>query len=240
MLYGEIHIGECDKNRIVLDYIKNKEIDKIFVIGDELNIDTDIEVEIIPFSKCFWFIYYYRLPNEINKKSLIILNESLRKQNRYDLSYNCIRKYVIQTEYRLIFNYYPIIKKREDIMILYDMITPNPFLKEQYKYMNKLGGIFLHKIEFEINKTDIEFDEDIIQEYELKKEEIIGQVKSDPDIIPRRLLKFSEKKHGKGYDSLSKIKPHMNVCVSNLKVDKYYYNELLKFGEELNNVREKI
>lgn len=240
MVFGEIHIGECDKNKIILDYIQDKEITKIFVIGDELNIDTDIEVETIKFSDTIMYVFYYRLLQEINKNSLVILNQCLRKQNRYDLTYNCIRKYVIQTEYRLIFNYYPLIKSEEDFMILYDMITPNPFLKEQYKYITIFEGVKVYDIKFEVTKTEIEFGNDVIGKYEKEKEIIISQVKKDPDIIPRRLLKWSEKQHGKGFDSMNKIKPHMNVCVSNLKVDKYYYNELLKFKEELENVREKI
>ena len=53
-------------------------------------------------------------------------------------------------------------------------------------------------------------------------------------------MKFSEKNKPDGYDRLDKIKPTMNVAVSNLKVDQYYYNELMKFGEELNNVLQRI
>ena len=73
-----------------------------------------------------------------------------------------------------------------------------------------------------------------------EKENIIKQVKKDPDIIPRRLLKFSESQKPKGYDRLDKIKPQMRVVVSQLKVDKYYYNELLKFRKELENVIQRI
>jgi hypothetical protein len=240
-VYGYIHIGECDKLKIIKDYIKDKEINKIFIIGDELDLsELNIEYERIKFTDTIMYKYFYRWLQEINNNSLIILNECLKKQNRYDLTYNCIRRYVLQTKNRLIFNYFPIIKNEEDFMILYDMIQDNPFLKEKYEYVTHFENVIVHNVKFEISKTEITVSEEIVKQYELEKEETIAQVKKDPNIIPRRLLKFSEKHKPKWYDKLNDIKPIMNVCVSQLKVDQYYYNELLKFKEELENVIQNI
>ena len=236
---GKIYLGEQPKEKIVNDYIKTNDIKKVVIIGEPLTLDFG-NYEIIKFSDTIMYKYFYRLLQEINKGTLIVLNECLKKVNRYDLTYNCIRRYVLQTEHRLIFNYYPIIKEQQDIMILYDMLQSNPFLKEQYKYITEFKDIEIGKIDFEIEKVEIKLDDNIVQEYEEKKEEIIKEVKKDPDIIPRRLLKFSESKKPKGFDSLSKIKPKMKVCVSQLKVDIYYFNELLNFKEELNNVIQRI
>lgn len=232
---GKIYIGECNKIKIINNYISNNSIEKVYVIGDDLGLGENIK-----FSDTIMYKYFYRLLQEINDKSLIVLNECLRKQNRYDLTYNCIRRYCLQTSHILIFNYFPIIKQQQDFMILYDMIQNNPFLKEQYKYIIHFENVIVGNVEFDIKKTDITLPNKYVTEYETEKENIIKQVRKDPDIIPRRLLKFSERKKPKGFDRLDKIKPKMNVAVSQLKVDLFYYGELMKFRKELENVLQRI
>lgn len=231
----KIYIGEQDKLKIINDYLANNDIDKVYVIGDDLGIGENIK-----FSDTIRYVYFYRLLQEISQKSLIVLNECLKKQDRYDLTYNCIRRYCLQTLNVLVFNYFPIIKQEQDFMILYDMTQNNPFLKEPYKYMTRFENVEIGAVEYNVKKTDITVSDECISAYEAEKENVVHQVKKDPDIIPRRLLAFSEKSKPKGYDRLDKIKPIMNVAVSNLKVDQYYYNELMKFGEELNNVLQRI
>ena len=235
----KIYLGNQNKNKIVEDYIKANNIDKVYIIGEKLDINFE-KYENIKFSDTIMYKYFYRLLQEINKNSLIVLNECLRKQNRYDLTYNCIRRYVLQTNHRIIFNYYPIISQEQDFMILYDMIQNNPFLKEQYKYITKFENIEIGEIIFDVEKEDIVLDKNIVEQYEQKKDEIIKEVKKDPDIIPRRLLKFSKKNKPSGYDDIDKIKPKMKVCISQLKVDKYYYNKLIEFKEKLDNVIQRI
>lgn len=235
----KIYIGEYDKTKIVNEYISENKIDKVYIIGDDISIDFENK-ENIKFSDTIMYKYFYRLLQEINKDSLIVLNECLKKQNRYDLTYNCIRRYMLQTDHRLIFNYFPIVKEQEDFMILYDMLQNNPFLKEPYKYITEFENVEVSKVVFDVNKTDVVLPDECEAEYEREKENLIGKVNKDPDIIPRGLLRFSEKKKPKNYDSLAKIKPVMNVAVSQLKVDAYYYNELLNFRKELTDVLQKI
>lgn len=237
---AKIYLGEQNKIAIIQEFLKCHTISKIFIIGDNIEYDFGITTENIKFSDTIMYKYFYRWLQEINPNSLIILNECLKKQDRHDLAYNCIRRYVLQTPNRIIFNYYPIIKKQEDFMILYDMIQNNPFLKDSYRYITHFDDVQIGNIQFELNITNLELPDIILNQYEIEKVKIINEVNKDPDIIPRRLLKFSEKIKPKGFDSLNKIKPKMNICVSNLKVDKYYYNELLKFKEELDNVISRI
>ena len=234
-----IYIGEHPKSDIISKYAKENGITKIYVIGEDVALDFPT-VEHIKFADTILYKFYYRLLQEINTSSLIVLNECLLKTNRYDLTYNCIRKYLLQTPHALVFNYYPIIKKQEDIMILYDMIQNNPFLKEAYRYVSKFENVVVGKIQSEIHMTRITLPPWVVAEYELEKQRIIEQVNKDPDIIPRRLLKFSEKNKPNGFDKLDKIKPFMNVAVSQLKVDNYYYGELLKFQQELQDVVQRI
>lgn len=235
-----IYIGEWDRVAIIQEYIAAHDIHKIYVIGDEMEIDTIIPTEHIQFPDVIRYVFYYRLLQEVNQNSLIVLNECLKKRNRYDLAYNCIKKYLLQTEHRLVFNYFPIIREEADFMILYDMIQNNPFLKESYKYVTRFEGVKVGKVRFDVELVDIPTDAEILEAYEAEKEKVIASVNKDPDIIPRRLLKFSEKYKPKGFDRLDKIKPFMRVAVSGLKVDQYYFVELMKFKEELGNVLQRI
>lgn len=240
MIHGEIHVGECDRQKIIEDYLSEHAIDHIFLIGEPIEIHTDIEIYSLPFSESDMYKHYYYLLQHINPRSLVILNEILKRENRYDLKYNCIRKYVIQTQHRLVFNFFPLINHEEDFAILYDMIQDNPFLKEPYRYITHFEGVHLHHFYLDLAVTEHSFDEDTVREYEAEKEAIIKEVKKDPNIIPRRLLKWSEKRKPKGFDSMGKVKPEMKICVSNLKVDRYYYGELLRVKEELDNARETL
>ena len=118
------------------------------------------------------------------------------------------------------------------------MIKQNAFLKEQYKYITKFENVNVGEINIEINKKDVFLEK--TEDYEKEKEKIISEVKKDPDIIPRRLLKYSESVNKVKDDSLKDRKEKMNVTVSNLKVDQYYYNELLNWRKEVYNVIQRI
>ena len=87
---GKIYIGEHDKTAIVNKYIADNAVEKVYIIGDDLDVDFENK-EHIKFSDTIMYKYFYRLLQEINGKSLIVLNECLKKQNRYDLTYNCIK-----------------------------------------------------------------------------------------------------------------------------------------------------
>lgn len=232
---AEIHIGECDKGAIIRNNLDG--ITKVFVIGDDLDIDANKEH--IKFSDVIMYKYFYRLLQEVNPSTMIVLNECLVKQNRYDLAYNCIRRYCLQTDNILVFNYYPLIRHQEDFMILYDMIQENPFLKESYKYVTRFENVHVGKVEFNLDKTDIDL---MIsqQQYDAMKEEIIAQVNKDPDIIPRRLYKWLARFKPSRYDDMQNIKKDMHVAVSRFGVDQYYYNEIVSFKKELADVIQRI
>lgn len=237
-----IYLGDTDKNAVITEFLNSNNIQKIYVIGDDLNIDFENK-EYIKFSDVIMYKYYYRLLQEINNNTLIILNECLKKQNRYELSYNCIRRYVMQTENVIVFNFLPIINNEKDFAILYDFIQKNPFLKEKYEYITDFSNVKNGEIDFDFKVENIKIDDNYLILYEQEKEKILNQVNKDPDIIPRRLLKFSEKinkKYIKNFDSLKDKKIKMNIVVNQLKVDKWYYNDLLRWRNEIENITNKI
>jgi len=231
---GFVYIGDHKKLDIINKYIQENDIEKCYVFGDHLK----LQCEQYKFSDTDMYKYYYKLLQEIDGASLIIINELMRTQNRYDLKYNCVRKYCLNTKHVLVFSYFPIRKAKEDVMILYDFIQDNPFHKEAYSDA-VFNNFVLGDCVLDINKKDVEFGPDVLEKYETEKQKAIKAVNKKPDIIPMRLLKFSQK-HKINFDPMDKIKPNMNIMVSNLKVDQYYYSELLNFKKELENGKEDI
>lgn len=240
MVHGEIHVGGCDKRSIVSGFIQGREIDRCYVIGEPLGFEPGVPTEYFPWNRTDCYTEYYHLLQVVGPRSLIVLNECLKSTERNGLKYNCIRKYMIQTPHRLVFNYWPILKQERDFAILYDMISDNPWWKEKYEYITEFEGVTDHGFEFVLEKVDIRFSQEVVEQYAVEKRRAIEAVKKDPDIIPRRLLKFSEGKKPRGFDSLARPLPRMRVCVSQLGVDRWYYGELLKFGEELEHARAAI
>ena len=65
----------------------------------------DHDDEFIEWADIIEYRYYYRLLQEIGSKTLVVVNECLRTQARHDLTYNCMRLFLNQTDHRLIFQY---------------------------------------------------------------------------------------------------------------------------------------
>ena len=249
MNVGTIYLGRTNILTIVNQYIsEHPEIKKIYVIGEELPTEqinfNNENIEFVPIEKSHYFCWYYKLLQEVNTSTLIVLNEILHYTNRYLLQYNCIRKYVQQTQHRLVFSNLPAKRNEEDFMILYDMIQVNPFLKDNYNYIVCFENVVVNDCSINLTVDTVELTEKELEKYEEEKEKAIQSVKKDPEIIPRRLLKYSEscnKKHTKKeYDTKKDFKLEMNICVNNSKVDSYYYNEILSFQEVIKNVCKKI
>lgn len=229
---GEIYIGDYDKASLI-DKTK-----KIYIVGDKID---GIEAETISFKESIMYKYYFRWLSEINDDCALILNNILKKQQRNALEYNCIRYYARQAGTVTVFNDFPLIDSKNDFMILYDMIQPDPFWKREYDDIERFENVHFN-LQIAIHKTDVMLPEKCVSEYEKLKSDCIESVKRDADIIPRRLLRFSEKHKSKYgvFDSLADLKQEMNVAVSQLKVDKYFYSELERKVGEINGIGEKL
>lgn len=225
-------IGQCDK----FDYIDKSK--KIVVIGEPLG-----DFEHYSFQDVIMYKYYYDLLQRVCNDYQIILNNILVNGNRYALNYNCIRKYVLQTNNVILFADLPIKNNCNDVMILYDMLQPNPFLKERFEDVDFNQFELISDVDCEIIKHDIELTSEELEQYQKEKIKITKQVNKDPDIIPRRLLKWSEAQNAKrikDLDSKLIFKRKMQIGVNNTNVDKYYYDELLNVQKEYQYAIQRI
>ena len=124
-----IYLGQNneEKKDVISKYSKDNNIDKIYFISPKhykFNLDSNLNYEIIEWDNVIMYKFFYRLLQEININSLVVINECLvKKQRRGDLTYNCIRHYLNQAGHQLIFQYLPIIDEVKDFYTLIDFDT---------------------------------------------------------------------------------------------------------------------
>ncbi len=180
---------QCEIN----DYLaKTPEIKKIKIFYFKTPTEYVLpgyNVEYIEWSDIIMYKFFYRLLEEIDKNTLIIIDELMRTQNRNDLTYNCTHHYLNQTPHRIIFEYFPIIEDKEDFMILLNFENKDKYKGKGFEY----GYLYdedikmkPHKIKLEL--INIEVTEKEIEKYEKRKLELFDNLgNKDPDTIPRNL-----------------------------------------------------
>lgn len=150
---------------------------------------SGIAFESIELKNTIQYVYYYRLLQEVTRETLIVIDECLFTQNRHDLTYNCIRNFLNQTEQQLVFQHFPLIDTCDDFMILFDLDTRSrwkrsPFSAELLKHARiedrtRAPSFFA---------LESKADEKTRQLYQREKRKLIDSVGlSDPHTIPRNL-----------------------------------------------------
>lgn len=234
------------KISLIQKKIKENNCTKIFVVGEDFDFDFGIPIDVVSFQDCIKYVHFYRFLGGIDANSLFIMNEAMQSNNRYILNYNCIRRYARQTSHRLIFQGLPLIDDRKDFMILWDMIQPNPFMKEAYDDIDKFSFVTFYDINPKIEIVENKLNENQMEKYFSFKEECISVAteKRKPYLIPKKLLTFSEKMNEKNlktkFDTKNKLKKEMKICVNQTRVDKYFFEKLNKAVKEIEYVKEKI
>lgn len=185
-----------EKVEIVRDFIASNSVHRVFIFHPEDRIcDYGIDAEYITYKNLIEYEFFYRVLQETDKHTLIIVDECLRTQNRNDLTYNCLRHFINQSGYEIVFQYLPIIDNIEDFMILFDFDTKSRWKREKFsKYL-------LQESEIRVNRLDLVFEEQTITCTEKTKSQYIKEKKKlfeniglkDPHTIPRNLYLISGK-----------------------------------------------
>lgn len=188
------YIGNWDKKQVVTHYIQNNDVRKILIIYNpkiqtKYDIPEHIPHEYIEYSQTIMYKNFYRLLQWIDRKTLVISDELLITENRYQLEYNCINQYLNQTPQRIVFSYLPFINKKEDFMILLDQFNSALFKGERFEWdLIKQVKTFIKPVHLNFNFIDIEINEEGIQKYEKEKEKRFAEIgMKEPDTIPRNL-----------------------------------------------------
>lgn len=151
--------------------------------------------EVVDWTEIIKYRTYYRLLQEINAKTLVVVNECLRTQNRYDLTYNCMRLFLAQAGHQLVFQYLPQIDTADDFMILFDFDTRSRWKREPFKAeLLEHTRIQIERPELRLTRVNIETDAATKAKYAKEKRSLIDNIGlKDPHTIPRNLYLLSGK-----------------------------------------------
>lgn len=191
-----IGLNSREKQKEIDNYLQTANIKKIFCFYFQkfpLKIKTDIEVEYIEYADIEMYKYFYRLLEEINETSLIVINECMRTQNRSELIYNCAHHYLNQTPHRIIFEFFPIIEDKNDFMILLDFENKGKHKGKSFDYaFLQTEDIKIKPFKMKFEPINVEIEEKYIKLYENKKNQLFDNLgEKDPDTIPRNLQLFA-------------------------------------------------
>jgi hypothetical protein len=188
-----IYIGLDDdaKSSVVERYREEHDIRKVVVLFPEkFEPPFCFEDDRVTYAGAIMYKYFYRLLQEIDESTLIVLNEFLRTQNRYDLTYNCVRHYLQQTPHSLVFQMFPQIDDRDDFMILFDFVTQSRWKSRKFDLNLILDTVSVeaqpHAIQF--NRVDVRTSEKTKRRYAKERKRRFEEIGArDPHTIPRNL-----------------------------------------------------
>lgn len=191
-----IYIGynHAQKDHYISQYATKHALTHIVYISPDE--PTLAHVDYVPYNKAHFYVYFYRLLQEINTHTLIVINECLQTQNRNDLIYNCIRHYINRTPHVLVFNYLPQIDTSEDVMILFDFVTQSRWKQRSFDHIlvtdNTTVSFCQNAPTFE--KIDVPTSVATKQKYSIERDKLFSTLGSkDPHTIPRNLYLLTGK-----------------------------------------------
>ncbi|MGL5718038.1 MAG: hypothetical protein ACRCX2_33855 [Paraclostridium sp.] len=187
-----IGLNYDEKSALMNDYISANNISKVYCFyfkkfKYDYNVDCDIEY--IEYDDTEMYKYFYRLLEEINESSLIVIDEMVRTKDRNALKYNCMHHYLNQCGHKIIFEYIPIIDDSEDIMILLNFENKDKYKGKGFDF-NYLAeeDIKIKPIHFKLNIEDVGHSDKELISYNKRRDVLFANLgNKDPDTIPREL-----------------------------------------------------
>lgn len=204
MIY--LGLDTATKLKITQQYCRDHDIKRIVVLCPpkfRLDLDESIPHEVVlwgesglgPKNEIVQYKFYYRLIQEIDHNTLIVIHECLRTQNRNDLTYNCIRQFLQQTHHQLIFQYLPFIDGIEDFMTLVDFDTRSQWKRQSFTpEIAANAQIFINPIVPQFHEIQVQTIAKTKAAYAKEKAKLIDNIGlKDPHTIPRNLYLFTGK-----------------------------------------------
>lgn len=185
-----VGLDAAEKARRVQEYVNGHRVDRVFVLTPKkLTVDFGVDAEVIEWAQIVQYRHFYRLLQEIDRHTLVIVNECLRTQNRYDLTYNCMRHFLAQTGHQLIFQHLPIIDSNEDFMTLFDFDTKSRWKRTRFEDAPLDESVVEVASEpVALTAVDVDAPAKLKAQYEKRKRELVDGIGlRDPHTIPRNL-----------------------------------------------------
>lgn len=187
MIY--LGVPHQEKASIVNTYCQKHDIKKLVVFSPEKFVWSPVAAEeVVKYSEIILYKFFYRLLQEIDKKTLVVVNECLRTQNRNDLTYNCLRHYLYQAGHQIIFQYLPVIDTIQDFLILVDFDTKSQWKRDPREHIITHATVDVREVPVAFTAVMVPTPERLKRVYQKKKENLFTQIGSkDPHTLPRQL-----------------------------------------------------
>lgn len=187
-----IYLGftEAEKPSIISDYCLAQDLTHVVCISPQQVPLTLPGADNVEYDEVIMYRTFYRLLQEIDGRTLIVLSEVLRTQNRYELAYNCIRNYLNQTTHQLVFQQLPQIDTREDFMILFDFDTRSRWKRRPFDpiLIRDNAQVEIRPLPIAFNRIDIPTTTRTRAKYQSERDAMFASLGArDPHIIPRNL-----------------------------------------------------
>lgn len=187
-----IGLGPRGKQQEVSDYLARHDIKKVFCFYYRkfpIRFRVDCDIEYIEYADIEMYKYFYRLLEEIDGDSLIIMDECMRTQNRSELIYSCAHHYLNQTPHRIVFELFPIIETKNDFMILLDFENKGKYKGKAFDYVFLQNeNIRIKPFRLKLKTINVEIADKDKERYEKRREHLFANLgEKDPDTIPRTL-----------------------------------------------------
>jgi hypothetical protein len=191
-----IGLSQAEKQKELDRYLQEHEIKKTYCFYYKdfpYKYEVTCEIEYIEYADIEMYKFFYRLLEEIDNDSLIVMDECMRTQNRSELTYNCAHHYLNQTHHKIIFEHFPIIDTEDDFMILLDFENKGKYRGKSFDYIYlKQEDIRVKPHLVKMDFFPVEISDADRQKYETKKEGLFDALgNKDPDTIPRALQLFA-------------------------------------------------
>ena len=183
---------DSEKEETIAAYRDKHDIEHMVIISaDECSLSAS-DADMVRYSDVIMYVTFYRLLREITPKTLIVLNECLRTQNRYDLSYNCIRNFLNLTSHQLVFSCLPLIDSSDDFMILFDFDTRSRWKRRPFDAKLIAGESevrVVRPLAVHFERIDVPTSGKTRERYDCDRERLFREIGGtrDPHIIPRNL-----------------------------------------------------
>jgi len=179
--------------------VKAKDITKV-VVCSPAKFDFDMEnigvsVKWVDWPEIIMYRTFYPLLQEIDSRTLVIVNECLRSKDRHDLTYNCIRHYLNQAGHVMVFQWMPCIDTMQDFMTLFDFATGSKWKREKFD-IDPPSRVFLDITQRlpQIKPKMVEASKATKSRYEKEKNSLFTAIGTkDPHTLPRNLLMVGAK-----------------------------------------------
>ena len=187
-----IYLGLADGEKldIIREYVAGNAIRHIVLISPKQFPLVYEGADLVEYADAIEYHVFYRLLQEINGQTLVVLSECLRTQNRYDLTYNCIRHFLAQTNHRLIFQYLPQIDTIQDFMILFDWDTRSRWKRRAFNadLVSAEAHIGGRNLPLALHRVDVPASAATRARYQRERDALFAELGArDPHIVPRRL-----------------------------------------------------